>query len=234
MIGGCFVGKLGKEVVDQIHVMLEEGYNKTEVAAKLGINRKTVASYAVDTGSSLVQRDSGKMSLSLDSGITKVLYEIQGVMGASSIVGAVKQVYLDVVSVAKFRVTHWPIYACDDEEFTTEAMIQRLIDFIDYQESSRNDDLKALFEAEAEIERLKEFAEERYEEGLEQGRQDHAIYVRCVYCGKPYQVTPLSEIHGVVTQVLLEAGWGHGSCVMRDEYDRSAGSRALEAELRGF
>jgi len=228
------VGKLGKETVDRIRALLGEGYNKAEVANKLGITRKTVGKYAVDTESSLVREDSGKMSLSLDSEITTVLYDMQGIMGASSLVGAVKQAYRDEVSVAKLRVTHWPIYADDDEEFTTEEMIQRLVDFIAYQESGWKEDLKYLSEANAEIERLKEFAEERYEEGFKQGKRDNAIYVRCAYCGKPYQVTPLSEAHGLITQALMENGWGHSSCLRRDEYSRSAGSRALEAALSRF
>ena len=228
------MGKLGKKMIDRIRAMLAEGYSYTETAEELGIDRKTVASYDIDDKSSLVQEDSGKMSLSLDSEITKVLYDMQGVMGASSLVGAVKQAYLDVVSIAKLRVTHWPVYADDDEEFTAEAMIQRLVNFIDYQESELNDNLKFIREAEAEIERLEEFTEERYEEGLEQGRREHAIYVKCVYCGKPYQVKPLSKTHGVITQALVELGWGHASCVRKDEYDRGAGSRALEAALSRF
>ena len=225
------MGKLGKEAVDQIHVLLGEGFNKTEVATKLGINRKTVASYAADTGTSLVREDSGRAGLSLDSEITKVLYDMQGVMGASSLIGAVKQAYLDAVSLAKLRVTHWPVYTDGDEEFTAEAMIQRLVDFIDFQESGISDFMESIREDKAEIERLEEFAEERYEEGLEEGRRDNAIYVKCVYCGKPYQVKPLSKPHGVITQALAELGWGHASCARNDEYNRGAGSRALEAEM---
>lgn len=227
------MGKLGKEVVDKIRALLEEGYNKTEVASKLGINRKTVASYALDTESSLVPKDSGKAGLSLDNEITKILYDMQGVMSSPSLVGAIKQAYLDEVSVAKLKVTHWPIYAEEDEEFTVEGMAQRLLSFIDYQESGWNDDLKSLREADAEIEMLKEFAEERYEEGLEQGKRNNAIFVRCAYCSRPYQVTPQSQIHGVVSQTLQELGWGHSSCVRKDEYRNNAGSRALEAALRG-
>ena len=225
------MGRLGKKMVDRIHVMLAEGYSKTETATELGIDRKTVARYAVDTGSPLVREDSGEMGLSLDSEITKVLYDLQGVMGALSLVGAVKQAYQDVVSMAKLRVTHWPVYADDGEEFTAEGMIQRLVDFIDYLEKERDDNLKFLKEAEAEIERLKEFAEERYEAGLEQGRQDNAIYVKCAYCGKPYQVVPMSMAHGLVTQTLLENGWGHVSCINRAEYESERGSRALRAEI---
>ena len=82
------------------------------------------------------------------------------------------------------------------------------------------------------IAELKELAEKNYEEGIEQGRHDNAIYVQCAHCGEPYQVEPQSEPHGVITQALVELGWGHASCVRKDEYNRGAGSRALEAALR--
>ncbi len=75
---------------------------------------------------------------------------------------------------------------------------------------------------------LKELAEERYEEGLEKGRKDHAIYVRCVHCREIIQVTPLSKMHNVITQFLHDNGWGHKACVRNDEYNRGAGSRELE------
>ena len=104
------MGKLGKGEIDQIHTLLGEGYSKVEVATKLGINRKTVASYALDTGPSLVQVDSGKVSLSLGDDITKLLYDMQGVMGAPSIIGAVKQAYQNAVSLARLRVTHWEVF----------------------------------------------------------------------------------------------------------------------------
>ena len=225
------MGKLGKGEIDQIHTLLGEGYNKTEVATRLGINRKTVATYAVDTGPSLVQVDSGKVSLSLGDDITKLLYDMQGVMGAPSIIGAVKQAYQNAVSLARLRVTHWELYSGGDEGFTAEAMIQHLLNFIDYQEDESKENMKALRDAEAEIERLTEFAEEKFEEGLEEGRRDNAINVPCAYCGKSYQVKPLSKTHGEVTKALLELGWGHAACVRRDEYHRGAGSRALEAEM---
>jgi hypothetical protein len=225
------VGKLGKEEIDQIKTLLGEGYNKTEVATRLGINRKTVATYAIDTGPSLVQVDSGKVSLSLGDDVTKILYDMMGVMGNSSIIGAVKQAYQNTVSLAKLRVTHWPVHSEEGEVFTAEAMIEHLVGFIEYLETEQREWFNALREAVAENERLKELAEERYEEGFEQGRQDHGIFVRCVYCGKPYQVVPLSKAHGLVTQTLLENGWGHISCINQAEYESEKGSRALRAEI---
>jgi len=226
------VGKLGKEGIDQIRALLGAGYSKVEVATEMGIDRKTVAKYAVDTGPSLVQVDSGKVSLSLGDDVTKILYDMMGVMGNSSIIGAVKQAYLDTVALTKLKVTHWPVYAEKEEVFTAASMIERLVNFIDFLETEQREWFNSLREAVAENERLKELAEERFEEGLEEGRRDNAIYVRCAYCGKPYQVTPLSETHREITKALLDLGWGHAACVSRDEYQRGAGSRALEAALR--
>jgi len=226
------VGKLGKEGIDRIRALLGAGYSKVEVATEMGIDRKTVAKYAVDTGPSLVQVDSGKVSLSLGDDVTKILYDMMGVMGNSSIIGAVKQAYLDTVALTKLKVTHWPVYAEKEEVFTAASMIERLVNFIDFLETEQREWFNSLREAVAENERLKELAEERFEEGLEEGRRDNAIYVRCAYCGKPYQVTPLSETHREITKALLDLGWGHAACVSRDEYQRGAGSRALEAALR--
>jgi len=226
------VGRLGKEGVDQIRALLGAGYSKVEVATEMGIDRKTVAKYAVDTGPSLVQVDSGNVGLSLGDDVTKILYDMMGVMGASSILGAVKQAYLDTVALTKLKVTHWPVYAEKGEVFTVESMIERLVNFIDFLETEQREWFNSLREAVAENNRLKELAEERFEKGLEEGRRDNAIYVRCAYCGKPYPVTPLSETHREITKALLDLGWGHAACVSRDEYQRGAGSRALEAVMR--
>ena len=225
------MGRLGKEGIDQIRVLVGAGYSKKEIATEMGIDRKTVAKYADDTGPSLVQVDSGKVSLSLGDDVTKILYDMMGVMGVPSIIGAVKQAYLDTVALTKLKVTHWPVYADKEEVFTAASMIERLVSFIDFLETDQREWSNSLREAVAENERLKELADERYEEGLEEGRQENAIYVRCAYCGKPYQVTPLSETHGEITKALLDLGWGHAACVSRHEYRRRAGSRALEAEM---
>lgn len=96
------------------------------------------------------------------------------------------------------------------------------------------DQIEEIIELEATIADLKKVGEQRFEEGLEQGRDDNAIYFRCVHCGKIIQVKPQSEIHGVITRFLLDAGWGHDVCVRRDEYDRGTGSRALNAEIYRF
>ena len=65
---------------------------------------------------------------------------------------------------------------------------------------------------------LKVLAEKNYEEGIEQGRHDNAIYVQCARCGEPYQVEPQSEPHGVATRALLEAGWGHSTCARKERW----------------
>ena len=163
------MGKLGKEGIDQIRALLGAGYSKTEVSKEMGIDRKTVAKYADDPGPSLVQVDSGKVSLSLGDDVTKILYDMMGVMGAPSIIGAVKQAYLDTVALTKLKVTHWPVYAEKEEVFTVESMIERLVNFIDFLETEQREWFNSLREAVAENNRLKELVEERYEAGLEQG-----------------------------------------------------------------
>ncbi len=225
------MGRLGKAMVDRIRALLGAGYSKTEVSKEMGIDRKTVSKYADDPGPSLVQVDSGKVSLSLGDDVTKILYDMMGVMGAPSIIGAVKQAYLDTVALTKLKVTHWPVYAEKGEVFTVESMIERLVNFIDFLETDQREWFNSLREVVAEKERLTELIEERYEEGLEEGHQESAIYVRCAHCGKAYQVKPLSEAHGEITKALLDLGWGHAACVSRHEYRRRAGSRALEAEM---
>ena len=92
------MGRLGKEGIDQIRALVRAGYSKKEIATEMGIDRKTVAKYADDTGPSLVQVNSGKVSLSLGDDVTKILYDMQGVMGAPSIISAIKQAYLDTVA----------------------------------------------------------------------------------------------------------------------------------------
>ena len=225
------MGRLGKAMVDRIRALLGAGYSKTEVSKEMGIDRKTVSKYGNDPGPSLVQVDSGKVSLSLGDDITKILYDMMGVMGAPSIIGAVKQAYLDTVALTKLKVTHWPVYAEKGEVFTVESMIERLVNFIDFLETDQREWFNSLRAAVAEKERLPELIEERYEEGLEEGHQESAIYVPCAYCRKPYQVTPLDETHGALTKALLDLGWGHAACVSRHEYRRRAGSRVLEAEM---
>ena len=65
------------------------------------------------------------------------------------------------------------------------------------------------------IAELKELVGKRFEDGIEQGRENHGIYVKCVICDRPYQVVPLDKAHSFITQVLHEEGWGHTSCVER-------------------
>jgi hypothetical protein len=225
------VGKLGKEGIDQIRALLGAGYSKTEVSKKMGIDRKTVSKYGNDPGPSLVQVDSGKVSLSLGDDITKLLYDMQGVMGASSIIGAVKQAYQNAVSLARLRVTHWPVYS-DEEEFTAEAMIERLVGFIAYLEKEAKEDRKSIREAEAEIERLKELAEVKYDDGYEKGKLDFAIHVKCVHCNGAILIEPRGVGHRTIVNLALEGGVAHTHCINRARYTREAGSRALEAALR--
>ena len=127
---------------------------------------------------------------------------------------------------------HWPVYTDGDEEFTAEVMIQRLVDFIDFQESGISDFMESIREDKAEIERLKEYVDDQYGDGYTKASQDHGIYVSCVYCGRPCLVRPRSQAHRAISEMLAGSDWGHASCANRAQYESEKGSRELEAALR--
>lgn len=133
------MGRLGKKAVERIRAMLADGYSFTETAEELGHTRKTVASYAVDTESPPVQKDSGKMVLSLSDGDIKVLYNLQGILGASSISDAIEIAFRDELAAMKFKLTIWDprkfIYRTEVKPFTFENLVTVL-----------TEDIKSLYE----------------------------------------------------------------------------------------
>ena len=228
------MGKLGKEEVDKIHVLLGEGFNKTEVAAKLGIDRKTVASYAVGADSPLVmQEKTSKPRLS--DGIMKRLYDLQGILSANSVLDALETAYRDEVAAVKFKLNLWEVYAPFGEEFTVEGLIKKLVEYIEETEGELKLYMDGYPEDQKTIAELKEAGQARYDEGHEAGyeeaRLDFALYIKCSYCGKPILIEPMKRTHSIIAGFLLDSEWGHGSCVNRAEYEHEAGSRALRAEL---
>ena len=229
------MGKLGKKSVERIRAMLEEGYSLTETAAELGHTRKTVASYAVDTEPSPVQKDSGKMDLPLGDGDVKVLYKLQGILGASSISDAIERAYRDELAAMKFKPLIWDTKkyrsATEGKQFTVEELIKILMNNIESAEKDLDEFTEGYHKDVKIIAELEEATQAKFEEGLEQGRDNHAIYVGCPYCRKPYQVEPLSFTHEVITKHLVQGGWGHDACVKKDEYSGGAGSRVLRAEM---
>jgi len=133
------LGKLGKKAVERIRAMLAEGYSLTETAAELGHTRKTVASYADDPEASPVQGASGKMVLSLSDGDVKVLYNLQGILGASSVSDAIEMAFRDELAAMKFKLTIWDprkfIYRTEVKPFTFENLVTVL-----------TEDIKSLYE----------------------------------------------------------------------------------------
>lgn len=229
------MGRLGKKAVERIRAMLEKGYSLTETAAELGHTRKTVASYAVDTEPSPVQGDSGNMDLPLGDGDVKFLYNLQGILGASSISDAIKKASQRALSTMKFKPLIWDTKkyrsATEGKQFTVEELIKILMEHIESVEEDLDEFTKGYHKDQKIIEELEEATQAKFEEGLEQGRDNHAIYVGCPYCRKPYQVEPLSVTHELITKYLVQGGWGHTHCVKKDEYSGGAGSQALRAEM---
>lgn len=126
--------KIRKKVIDEIRRLGMEGYTTTEISEQVGVSRGTARKYRVDAEASLVQKDSGKAGLSLDNDITKVLYDLQGVMGAPSKAAAVERAYRDAVAVMKFKHTLWEEYSAEGEEFMVEGLIKVLMDHIKFVE----------------------------------------------------------------------------------------------------
>lgn len=204
------MGKLRKEVIDDIRRLGEEGYSQVEIADSLSVDRGTVRKYMVGVDSPLVLED----KLSVSNGLMKRLYDLQGILGASSIADAVERAYRDEVSAVKFKVSAWEEYASDGGEFSVEGLIEQLLKHIKDVEDELNATSRITREM---IANLKDLVQRRYDEGYEEGQSDHAIYIPCAYCRRPYQVKPLSEAHGVITRMMIENGWGHSVCADRSE-----------------
>ena len=228
------MGKLGKKEVDQIHVLLGEGFNKTEVATKLGINRKTVASYAVGADSPLVmQEKTSKPRLS--DGIMKRLYDLQGILSANSVLDALETAYRDEVAAVKFKLNLWEVYAPFGEEFTVEGLIKKLVEYIEETKGELKLYMDGYPEDQKIIAELKEAGQARCDEGHEAGyeeaKREYALSVRCIFCDRPILIEPMGRGHAIITSLLSEVGWGHTSCRNQAQYDSERGSRALRAEL---
>jgi len=51
-----------------------------------------------------------------------------------------------------------------------------------------------------------------YGDGYAKGKGDHQIYFYCNVCGKPVYITPNSNSHQAVVDLMHEKGWGHQAC----------------------
>ena len=190
--------------------------------------------YLVGAGSSLVLEKNGEPRLS--DGVMKTLYDLQGILGASSIADAVERAYRDEVAAMKFKLNLWEEYAPYGEEYTLEGLINVLVENVEELES----ELKVYTDGYAvdsqTIIELKDGAQTVYEmgeaSGYQAGMEDFAIHVRCVHCEKPILVEPKGSGHALIMSLVSEIGVGHSSCINRVQYKRDAGSHDLEKALR--
>lgn len=97
------MGKLKKEVVDEIRRLGEEGYSIAEIVDRVDAGRDSVRKYLVSADSS-IDLD-GAEGPRLSDGITRRLYDLQGILSASSIADAVERAYKDELAAMKFKFT---------------------------------------------------------------------------------------------------------------------------------
>ena len=207
------MGKLKKEVIDKIRRLGGEGYSITEIVDMVDAGRDAVRKYLVDGDSSVVLDGAGGAGLS--DGITRRLYDLQGILSASSISDAVERAYRDEVSAVKFKLAHWEKYAAEDEEFSIEGMVKHLTEHIRDLEFDDKIATNIWEKNKAEIVELKESAEERYEEGYQKGQNDYGLLVPCTICGNPITLTSGTEIHRHIVEFCREQGIIHNDCIPR-------------------
>ena len=214
--------KLTKDIEDQIIELIEQNLNDSEISREIGVHRTTVAkrreAYLKRKANQTKPEKGPETNIQhehtdshpLDSQI----YTLIRYQGTHSREEALSQAIETQNSFNPYILNHGLkspkelIKFFEDESQHERKLGKDLI--LDKKISQ-----SLIVTYQETITELKQLADKQYDEGYDQGEIDHAIYVKCVYCGEPYQVTPQSEVHGVVTQTLLEHGWGHDSCVNR-------------------
>jgi len=63
------------------------------------------------------------------------------------------------------------------------------------------------------IAELEELLDERFEEGYQKGKNDHALLIPCTRCGKLITIVPGNESHRLIIDVLRECGIHHTDCI---------------------
>ena len=165
----------------------------------------------------------------------KRLYDLQGILSANSVHDALETAYRDELSAVKFKLNLWEKYASENEEFTVEGLIKKLVEYIEETEGELKLYMDGFPEDQKIIAELKEAGQTRYDEGHEAGyeeaKREHALYVRCIFCGRPILIEPMGRGHAIITSLLSEVGWGHTSCRNQAQSDSERGSHALRAEM---
>lgn len=204
------MGKLRKDVIDEIRRLGGEGYTQTEIADTINVDRGTVRKYLVGADSPLVLEKTGEPRLS--DGVMKTLYDMQGIMGCSSIADAVIKAYRDELSAIKFKLNTWEEYAPYGEEFSVEGLIEKLLTYGKELESELHVYEDGYSEDQKTITDLREKIQERYDEGYAQGRRDYMIVFRCSRCGGPIAIRPGDEVHEYLMERLAKDRWQHAQC----------------------
>jgi len=165
----------------------------------------------------------------------KRLYDLQGILSANSVLDALETAYRDEVAAVKFKLNLWEKYASENEEFTVEALIEKLKEYIEETEGELKLYMNGYPEDQKTIAELKEAGQARYDEGHEAGyeeaKREHALYVRCTFCDRPILIEPMGRGHAIITSLLSEVGWGHTSCRNQAQYESERGTHALRDEL---
>lgn len=233
--------KLSKEMEEKIVELIDQKYKDADISRKLGVHRTTVANRRkeylkqkpVPKKPEPEQEETVQQEQTDSHPLDPQIYTLIRYQGTHSREEALSQAIETQHSFNPYILNHGLKTPTELMKFFEDKIQLELTNVNDLKLDSKIS--RSLFvthqeviaELKETIAELKESAEEKFEEGVEQGRHDNAIYVQCARCGEPYQVEPQSEAHGMVTQALLEHGWGHASCAKNYEYVRRAGYRAL-------
>ena len=217
--------RLRVEIEEEIVELINQGYKDADISRKLGVHRTTVANRRKEN---LKQKPDPKKP-ETEPGKTvqpeqtdshpldPQIYTLIRYQGTHSREEALFQAIETQHSFNPYILNHGlktpaELVKFFEEEIQLDRRLSKDL-MLDINISQR-----MIVDYKKTIAELKELAEERYEEGLEQGRQNNAIYVQCARCGEPYQVEPQSEPHGVATRALLEARWGHSTCARKERW----------------
>ena len=221
--------KLSKEMEEKIVELIEQKYKDADISRKLGVHRTTVANRRKEylkqkpvpkkpepEPKKTVQQEQQE-SHPLDPQI----YTLIRYQGTNSREEALSQAIDTQHSFNPYILNHGlktpkELIKFFEEELKLERALAK--DLMSDLKTDSDISRGLIADYKETIAELKELAEKNYEEGIEQGRHDNAIYVQCARCGEPYQVEPQSEPHGVATRALLEAGWGHSTCARKERW----------------
>jgi len=221
--------KFSKEMEEKILELIEQDYKNAEISRELGVYRGAVAKRRKEhekqkleqnkpePGQYEIIQQEQQESHPLDSQI----YTLIRYQGTHSREEALSQAIETQHSFNPYILNHGlntpkELIKFFEEELKLERALAK--DLMSDLKTDSDISRGLIADYKKTIAELKELADKNYEEGIEQGRHDNAIYVQCARCGEPYQVEPQSEPHGVATRALLEAGWGHSTCARKERW----------------